>query len=74
MITSRAVNAGLVRKLSSEIRILSVIRERMGRILALFERLEKRNLVLGSFGMGFLLNDVESLAKIWGELLAAPEA
>ena len=82
IVTSPAVNAGLVRKLSygysrssdTEKRILSVMEERMGRILALFEREGIRNLVLGSFGTGVFQNDVGSLAKIWGELLNAPEA
>ena len=80
IITSLAVNAGLVRKLrygsrpDTEGRILFVMRVRMGRILALFERLGIRNLVLGSFGTGVFENDVGSLAKIWGELLGAPGA
>ena len=80
IITSPAVNAGLVRKLrygrwpDPERKILSVMRERMGRILALFERSGIKNLVLGSFGTGVFQNDVGSLAKIWGELLVGPEA
>ena len=83
IVTSSAVNADLVRKLTygchgiwpiTEERILSVMRERMGRILALFERSGVRNLVLGSFGAGVLQNDVDSLAKIWGELLGVPGA
>ena len=80
IVTSSAVNAGVVRKLSysswpdTEGKILSVMRERMGRILALFERSGVRNLVLGSFGPDFLQNDVGSLAKTWGELLGAPGA
>jgi len=79
IVTSPAVNAGLVRKLrgrrpETERRILSVMKERMGRILALFERSEVRNLVLGSFGTGVFQNDIEPLAKIWGELLCAPGA
>jgi len=75
IVTSPAVNAGLVRKIlhgrrpETERRILSVMKERMGRILALFERSGVRNLVLGSFGTGVFQNDVGSLAKIWGELL-----
>ena len=76
IVTSPAVNAGLVRKIrgrrpDTEKRILSVMKERMGRILALFERSGVRNLVLGSFGTGVFQNDVEPLAKIWGELLRA---
>jgi uncharacterized protein (TIGR02452 family) len=82
IVTSPAVNAGLVRKLSArrygrkstEDRILSVMKERMGRILALFERVGTRNLVLGSFGTGVFQNEVYQLAKIWGELLFAPGA
>ncbi|KAF8800268.1 hypothetical protein BYT27DRAFT_7175619 [Phlegmacium glaucopus] len=80
VVTSPAVNAGLVRKLrydgesGTEDKILSVMRERMGRILALFEQRGTRNLVLGSFGTGVCQNDIVSLAKIWGELLAAPDA
>jgi uncharacterized protein (TIGR02452 family) len=74
VVTSPAVNAGQVRKLrypDTERKILSVMKERMGRILALFERSGARNLVLGSFGTGVFQNDVGSLAKIWGELLGA---
>jgi uncharacterized protein (TIGR02452 family) len=80
IVTSPAVNAGLVRRLrygrwpETERMILSEMKERMGRILALFERSEIRNLVLGSFGTGVFQNDVRSLAKIWGELLGAPGA
>ena len=79
IITSAAVDAGLVRSLrygrpDTEGRILTLTRERMGRILALFERSGARNLVLGSFGTGVLRNDVGSLAKIWGELLGTPGA
>ncbi|KAF8800247.1 hypothetical protein BYT27DRAFT_6840417 [Phlegmacium glaucopus] len=80
VLTSPAVDAGLVRKLgydggsATEDRILWVMRERMGRILALFEQGGTRNLVLGSFGTGVRQNDVVSLARIWGELLAAPDA
>ena len=82
IVTSPAVNAGLVRRLryrrwsraDIEGKILFVMRERMGRILALFEHFEIRNLVLGSFGTGVFQNDVGPLANIWGELLAAPGA
>jgi uncharacterized protein (TIGR02452 family) len=77
IVSTPAINAGLVRKLrlpDTEREILSVMRKRMGRILGLFERSEIRNLVLGGFGTGFLQDDVESLAKIWGELIGAPGA
>jgi uncharacterized protein (TIGR02452 family) len=80
IVTSPAVNAGLVRRLrygrwpDAERKILFVMKERMGRILALFELSGTRNLVLGSFGTGVFQNDVVSLAKIWGELLSVPGA
>jgi uncharacterized protein (TIGR02452 family) len=77
IVSTPAINAGLVRKPKlpgTEREILSVMRKRMGRILGLFERSEIRNLVLGGFGTGFLQDDVESLAKIWGELIGAPGA
>jgi len=80
VVTSPAVNAGLVRKLrcdgksATEDKILLVMKERMGRVLALFELRGTRNLVLGSFGTGVFQNDVFSLAKIWGELLGVPGA
>ncbi|KAF8149546.1 hypothetical protein B0H34DRAFT_667763 [Crassisporium funariophilum] len=80
VLTSPAVNAGLVRKLKrrskSEIegRIQEVMKERMGRILALFENQGARNLVLGSFGTGVFQNDVTDMAQIWQELLHAPGA
>jgi hypothetical protein len=50
------------------------MRKKMGRILGLSERSGIRNLILGSFRTGFILNDVGSLAKIWGELSGAPGA
>ena len=77
VVTSLAVNGHLVRSLKNgrrsetEDKILSVMRERMGRILGLFELRGTRNLVLGNFGTGVLENDI---AKIWGELLGAPRA
>jgi len=77
IVTSPAVNVGLVRTLSrpdTAKSISSMMRQRMGRILALFKRSGIRNLVLGSFETGFLQNDVESLARIWGELLCEPGA
>lgn len=81
VVTSPAVNAGLVRRklrytrrTETEDKILSVMKERMGRILALFELRGTRNLVLGSFGTGVFQNEVGPLARIWGELLGAPGA
>ncbi|KAF8971181.1 hypothetical protein BDZ97DRAFT_1607417, partial [Flammula alnicola] len=81
VLTSPAVNAGQVRKLSRrrprgevESKIRAVMKERMGRILALFERQGARQLVLGSFGTGVFQNDVRAMAEIWHELLHAPGA
>ncbi|KAH7928712.1 hypothetical protein BV22DRAFT_969146, partial [Leucogyrophana mollusca] len=79
VVTSAAVNAGDVWKkaasessLSSteiEERIEVAMRERMGRILFLFEQQGAKNIVLGSFGTGVFRNKVEVVAKIWASLL-----
>lgn len=80
VLTSPAVNAGQVRRQGRstpaklEERIQDTMHERMGRILALFERKKVRNLVLGSFGTGVFQNDVRAMAAIWYELLQAPGA
>lgn len=78
VITSPAVNAGEIRKnLSSsdgrtteEDRIKRVMRERMARILFLFEKENIRKVVLGSFGTGVFQNDVDVVGNIWADLLA----
>jgi uncharacterized protein (TIGR02452 family) len=72
VVTSPAVHAGLVRKGAGaevEVEIAAVMRERMARVLFLFERRKVRNLVLGSFGTGIFQNDVDVVAAIWAELL-----
>ncbi|KAJ7105709.1 hypothetical protein C8R44DRAFT_715386 [Mycena epipterygia] len=82
VLTSPAVHAGLVRKRASssssdasvEAEIAHVMRERMARILFLFERREVRNLILGSFGTGVFKNDVDTVAQIWAELLCGSSA
>ncbi|KJA27583.1 hypothetical protein HYPSUDRAFT_115556, partial [Hypholoma sublateritium FD-334 SS-4] len=81
VLTCAAVNAGDVRKYTlrqnpadAEYDIRLVMKERMGRILALFERKGARQLVLGSFGTGVFQNDVQSMAQLWRELLYAPGA
>lgn len=78
VLTCAAVNAGDVRKKNRqrdiEKNIRDVMRERMGRILALFERKGARQIVLGSFGTGVFQNDVQSMAGLWNELLYAPNA
>ncbi|KAF9479055.1 hypothetical protein BDN70DRAFT_770350, partial [Pholiota conissans] len=81
VLSSPAVNAGQVRKKNFwkppaevEAAISSVMRERMGRILALFEREGVKQLVLGSFGTGAFQNSVHEIARLWYELLRAPGA
>ncbi|KAJ6589943.1 hypothetical protein DFH09DRAFT_1140489 [Mycena vulgaris] len=57
-----------------ETAIEDVMRERMGRVLLLFEQEGAQDLVLGSFGTGVFRNKVPMVAKLWIELLAAPNA
>jgi len=57
-----------------ETTIHDVMRERMARILALFELRGVRNIVLGSFGTGVFQNDVRMVAGIWRELLYTRQA
>ncbi|KAJ7188776.1 hypothetical protein C8R46DRAFT_1184103 [Mycena filopes] len=54
--------------------IESVMRERMGRLLYLFEQQGAQDLVLGSFGTGVFQNKVPMVAKLWVELLVGPNA
>jgi uncharacterized protein (TIGR02452 family) len=81
VLTSAAVNAGEVRKSNharqrgadaTEKEIITVMRERMGRILYLFEIKGVKNLVLGSFGTGVFRNEVNVIARLWAELLSGP--
>jgi uncharacterized protein (TIGR02452 family) len=81
VLTSAAVNAGEVRKSNharqrgadaTEKAIVTVMRERMGRILYLFEVNGVKNLVLGSFGTGVFRNEVNVVARLWAELLSDP--
>jgi uncharacterized protein (TIGR02452 family) len=82
VLTSAAVNAGIARKSffgqvagkNVEGQIERVMRERMARILFLFEQQGVPNLVLGSFGTGVFQNNVGTVARIWAELLVAPNA
>lgn len=82
VVTSAAVNAGVARRTLSgqvageaeEVKIGKVMKERMGRILFLFERNGIRDVVLGSFGTGVFQNKVSLVAAIWAELLVAPGA
>ncbi|KAF8648501.1 hypothetical protein AX16_006210 [Volvariella volvacea WC 439] len=80
ILTSPAVNAGVVRRKLSEqgstdeSLIESTMRERMCRILYAFEKRGVRNIVLGSFGTGVFRNKVAVVASIWRELLVGEEA
>jgi len=53
--------------------IESIMKERMARVLRLFEERGDVHLVLGAFGLEFQ-NDVEMLGRIWAELLACDRA
>lgn len=79
VLTSAAVNAGVLRASHGdpeglEELIESQMKERMARILFLFESRGTQNLVLGSFGTGVFKNSVEMVARIWADLLAVPNA
>ncbi|KAI6029236.1 hypothetical protein BKA83DRAFT_683359 [Pisolithus microcarpus] len=85
VLTCAAVNAGDVRSKNEkstnqvdsqklEKQIEAAMRERMARILCLFEQQGAKNLVLGSFGTGVFRNDVEVVAKLWAALLTESEA
>ncbi|KAJ6631863.1 hypothetical protein B0H10DRAFT_1865357 [Mycena sp. CBHHK59/15] len=79
VLTSPAVHAGLVRKRAApgtavEVDIMRAMKERMARILFLFERRQVRNIILGSFGTGVFQNDIDTVAGIWAELLCGPSA
>ncbi|KAG7091187.1 hypothetical protein E1B28_010238 [Marasmius oreades] len=82
VLTSPAVNAGEIRKkredleseAENEEKIEKEMKERMTRILFLFETREARNLVLGSYGTGVFQNNVDMVARLWTELLLVPGA
>ncbi|KAG6861193.1 hypothetical protein C0995_002820 [Termitomyces sp. Mi166 len=82
VVTSPAVNAGVLRKSlwgkswpqATEEKIEKAMKERMGRILFLFEQQGSKHIVLGSFGTGVFQNNVAVIARLWTELLTAPGA
>ncbi|PPQ64172.1 hypothetical protein CVT24_008546 [Panaeolus cyanescens] len=80
VVTSCAVNAGVVRRYlkednsEDESGIDGAMKERMARVLYLFERHGVRNLVLGSFGTGVFRNRVALVARVWKELLVGEQA
>ncbi|KAF9561589.1 hypothetical protein CPC08DRAFT_424712 [Agrocybe pediades] len=75
VVTCAAVNAGELRKATGpitaglDVEIETTMRERMGRILYVFEQDGVRNLVLGTFGTGVFRNKVATVARIWASLL-----
>jgi uncharacterized protein (TIGR02452 family) len=80
MVTSCAVNAGVVRRYlrekhsEDESDLEVAMKERMARVLYAFEQKAVRNLVLGSFGTGVFRNRVEFVAGAWKELLVGKDA
>lgn len=80
VVTSPAVNAGVVRRshttdaVQEEKQIESVMRERMARILFVFESQGVSRVVLGSFGTGVFRNSVPMVARLWLELLGLPDS
>ncbi|EDQ99628.1 uncharacterized protein LACBIDRAFT_316244 [Laccaria bicolor S238N-H82] len=46
------------------------MRDRMGRILALFERRGVKHVVLGAFGVGACKNDIEMIAELWADFFS----
>ncbi|TFK50930.1 hypothetical protein OE88DRAFT_1660072 [Heliocybe sulcata] len=82
VVTSAAVNAGVARQTlwgrtagkAEEVKIEKAMRERMARILFLFEQQGVSELVLGSFGTGVFKNDVGMVARIWAELLCGQQS
>jgi uncharacterized protein (TIGR02452 family) len=76
VLTSPAVNAGAVRQNfrggdaeELEAKIEETMRERMARVLLLFEKQGAKDLVLGSFGTDAFRNDVAMVARIWADLV-----
>ena len=81
VLTCAAVNAGEVLKTINvpvrsgvEVGIEKEMRERMGRILFVFEKQGVRNIILGTFGTGVFRNKVAIVARIWAHLLIAHDA
>jgi uncharacterized protein (TIGR02452 family) len=90
ILTSPAVNAGVVRQkrqmaidqgkqvlyseADMESRIRATMKERMARLLYLFESHGVKNLVLGSFGTGAFKNKVDMVVDLWTELLLGEDA
>jgi len=77
VVSSVPVNADTVRakfdvvgsELAQGVRV--VMKERMARILRLFEERGDRKLVLGAFGVGQFCNSPDMIGEIWADLLLA---
>lgn len=80
VVSSVPVNAGTVRAKFNideeefDQGIRSVMKERMARILRLFEERGDRVIVLGAFGVGQFRNSPDMVGEIWADLLHAREA
>jgi uncharacterized protein (TIGR02452 family) len=89
ILTSPAVNAGVVWQKRQKVldqgkdatpepatqdKIRATMKERMARLLYLFEIQGVRNIVLGSFGTGAFKNSVDMVVGLWAELLIGDEA
>lgn len=77
IVVSAAVNADVARRYvtnGDETPIALAMKERMARILFLFEKKGMRHLVLGSFGTGVFRNKVDVVASLWAELLTVDGA
>lgn len=79
VLSCAAVNVNMVlnnnegaSKAATLVTIEKEMKERMGRILFLFEHNGVRDVILGAFGTGTFYNDVETVARLWAELLVVP--
>ena len=79
VLSCAAVNVNMVfnnnadaSKAATLVSIEKEMKERMGRILFLFEHNGVRDVILGAFGTGTFYNDVETVARLWAELLVVP--
>ncbi|KZP28488.1 hypothetical protein FIBSPDRAFT_908646 [Athelia psychrophila] len=82
VLTSAAVNAGAARNTlhgrvagrGEEVKIAAAMRERMARVLFVLQEAGCGHLVLGSFGTGVFQNNVDTVARLWADLLAVDGA
>ncbi|KAJ3559862.1 hypothetical protein NM688_g88 [Phlebia brevispora] len=79
VVSSTPVNARMVRQglqlqgttptAADEAHIAAAMKERMARVLYLFEMNHVRDIVLGAFGAGSCANNADLVARLWTELL-----